>query len=62
MKVRLEHKKTGEVIEYENVLGVDPFGADSDGPVFQLILQNRETATFHKKEWTCFTLKWEMVL
>lgn len=62
MKVRLENKKNGEVIEYENVLAVDAFGADLDGPVFQLVLKNNETATFHKNEWWCWACKWEMIV
>ena len=58
IEVCMEHKNTGSCVEYDNVIAYDTHGGDDDGPVFQLILNDYSTATFHKAEWYCFVHEW----
>lgn len=61
MLVMVMNKETNEEIIYNNVEGYDTHGAISNGnsfeAVFQLILKDGNTATFHKADWDLFVLK-----
>lgn len=61
MKVLVMNKETNEEIFYNGVIAYDVCGAIDKGngyePVFQLIFDNNETATFHKSEWDLFIVK-----